>query len=842
MARARSHLHGKRFVSTRISALTALAACSLLLAPSTGNATAADEADRAPSAELSPAKASRPAREIEVADIGVESERTKRILADSLHDIRPDGTIETIILAMPNLKLQINELLLNSERIQSRSVTVLELDRLASSWTPLGKELANFQGRLDRRVRRVDRVLETIREQHGLWASTRSDLESQDVSQEVILQIDQVAEAMAKAKARADTEQAAGVRLQSNVANLSQLIESDLERISESREEAVGRVFSHDSDPIWSSKFWTVLDSEQIAKNLSSLGSNFSDGITRLWLEEANRFFSYLTLAFVLILSMFFVRGRINLWLEAEEDAEVIRQIFSRPIALGLLLSFVFALPIFADSLRSLEYALAAIAVIPAVLILRKIVEPQFYSILNIALVVYFLENLRAISVDFSVLSRALFLTELVFLVLSAWRWTQPRRLEGITWTDHQGPAFQVLTYGLRAILALSAIALLANAIGFTFLSQLLGTAIAFGIYAAVVLYGSFRILGACAAIAMNVHPLARLGMVRRNKSLLRSRIRLVLGVLACGLWIRAVLLRLELWPGLSRTWDALLSTQIPLPQISITVGDILTSVLVFYGAVLLSRFIQFMLSEDIYPRLGTRTGRSSAISTLLHYVVLILGFFLAAIALGFDANRFTLLAGAFGVGIGFGLQTIVNNFISGIILLTEQPVQVGDTIEMGTVFGEVRRIGIRSSTVRTFQGSEVIVPNADLIALQVTNWTLSDRKRRIEIPVGVTYGADPDHVLEVLSRIAEDEPGILPEPKAQGLFRGFGESSLDFELRAWTDDFDRFLVLKSKLCAKIVTSFRVEGIQIPFPQRDLHLRSVVSATPIPQEPSRDPA
>jgi small-conductance mechanosensitive channel len=248
------------------------------------------------------------------------------------------------------------------------------------------------------------------------------------------------------------------------------------------------------------------------------------------------------------------------------------------------------------------------------------------------------------------------------------------------------------------------------------------------------------------------------------------------------------------------------------------------------------------MLSEDIYPRLGTRTGRSSAISTLLHYVVLILGFFLAAIALGFDANRFTLLAGAFGVGIGFGLQTIVNNFISGIILLTEQPVQVGDTIEMGTVFGEVRRIGIRSSTVRTFQGSEVIVPNADLIALQVTNWTLSDRKRRIEIPVGVTYGADPDHVLEVLSRIAEDEPGILPEPKAQGLFRGFGESSLDFELRAWTDDFDRFLVLKSKLCAKIVTSFRVEGIQIPFPQRDLHLRSVVSATPIPQEPSRDPA
>ena len=325
----------------------------------------------------------------------------------------------------------------------------------------------------------------------------------------------------------------------------------------------------------------------------------------------------------------------------------------------------------------------------------------------------------------------------------------------------------------------------------------------------------------------MSARPLNRLGMVRQNKPLLLDRFRLVLVVLASWLWIRAVLIRLELWPNMILAWEGLLATEVPLPQISITLGDILASIVVFYGALLVSRFIQFTLNEDIYPRLAIRTGRSSAISTLLHYGMLVLGFVFAAAALGFDANRFTLLAGALGVGIGFGLQTIVNNFFSGIILLTEQPIQVGDTIEMGGIFGEVQRIGIRSSTVRSFQGAEVIVPNADLISQQVTNWTLSDRKRRIEIPVGVAYGTDPDRVLEILTEVARNSDDVLPTPEPYALFSGFGDSSLNFELRAWTDDFDNFLRVKSGISARIGGALKEAEITIPFPQRDLHVRTL---------------
>jgi small-conductance mechanosensitive channel len=237
------------------------------------------------------------------------------------------------------------------------------------------------------------------------------------------------------------------------------------------------------------------------------------------------------------------------------------------------------------------------------------------------------------------------------------------------------------------------------------------------------------------------------------------------------------------------------------------------------------------VLKEDVYPRVGVHPGRAVSISTLTRYAMLMLGFILATAALGFDANRFTLLAGAFGVGIGFGLQTIVNNFISGIILLTEQPVQVGDAIAIGDIVGEIQRIGIRSSTVRTWQGAEVIIPNADLISEQVTNWTRSDRRRRVEINVGVAYGSDHQQVMDILLGVANRGDGLLDEPQPYILFVGFGESSLDFEVRAWTDEFDRFTRVQSALTVQILEALDEAGIEIPFPQRDLHIRSIEAPT-----------
>ena len=258
---------------------------------------------------------------------------------------------------------------------------------------------------------------------------------------------------------------------------------------------------------------------------------------------------------------------------------------------------------------------------------------------------------------------------------------------------------------------------------------------------------------------------------------------------------------------------------------VSLSLGDVLAFVATVWLAFLVSRFVRFALEEDVFPRLPMGRGLPYAISSLLHYVILLLGFLAAVGAMGVDLNRATLLTGAFGVGIGFGLQTIVNNFVSGIILLLERPIQVGDAIQMTDLDGEVRRIGIRSTTVHTWRGAEVIVPNATLISGNLTNWTLSDRTRRFELPVGVAYGADPQRVIDLLRDAAASVTGVLKNPAPIVLFQSFGDSALNFEVRAWTARFEEWAAVHSQVAVAVNAALKAAGIEIPFPQRDVTLR-----------------
>jgi small-conductance mechanosensitive channel len=192
----------------------------------------------------------------------------------------------------------------------------------------------------------------------------------------------------------------------------------------------------------------------------------------------------------------------------------------------------------------------------------------------------------------------------------------------------------------------------------------------------------------------------------------------------------------------------------------------------------------------------------------------------------GIDLNSFALLAGALGVGIGFGLQNIVNNFISGLILIFERPIQIGDAVQVEELSGRVTHIGIRSSTIKTWDGAEVIVPNGNLISNKLINWTLSDQRRRIEIKVGVAYGTDVSLVMETLLECAKQNEKIIEYPAPSVLFEDFGDSSLNFELRCWTSDFASWIEIRSDLRVAIDNAFKEKNIEIPFPQRDLHLKS----------------
>jgi len=214
-------------------------------------------------------------------------------------------------------------------------------------------------------------------------------------------------------------------------------------------------------------------------------------------------------------------------------------------------------------------------------------------------------------------------------------------------------------------------------------------------------------------------------------------------------------------------------------------------------------------------PRLKLGPGAGYAIITFTRWVIVIVGAILTLAALGIDMAKLTLLAGALSVGIGFGLQTIVNNFVSGVILIVERPVGVGDLIEVGPLLGEVKRIGIRSSIVRTGQGAEVIVPNAELVSKDVVNWTRSDRQRRYDIDVGVANGSDPEQVMRLLVEAAGDVPEIMKSPAPRAVFKGFGGNSLNFALLAWVETVDVGLEAQNAMRVAVLRKLEKAGIAI---------------------------
>ena len=222
------------------------------------------------------------------------------------------------------------------------------------------------------------------------------------------------------------------------------------------------------------------------------------------------------------------------------------------------------------------------------------------------------------------------------------------------------------------------------------------------------------------------------------------------------------------------------------------------------WAAFALSRFLRFLLEEDIYSHWRLARGIPQAVSTMVHYALLLLGFFVGLAVLGVDFTKVTILAGAFTVGVGFGLQTVINNFVCGLILLFERPIKIGDVIQIDADIGEVRRIGIRACIIRTTDGSEIIVPNGSIIANKVTNWTLSDRYRAIEVPVTVARGSIPQRVIEVLARVAANQPGITKEPAPQAYVVNIGSAAVSFNLRVWTDQYEDWIQVRSNLAVAV--------------------------------------
>jgi small-conductance mechanosensitive channel len=518
-------------------------------------------------------------------------------------------------------------------------------------------------------------------------------------------------------------------------------------------------------------------------------------------------------------------------------------RMLTRPWSAALLLSLVPAGWLVSAHLSpALRDLILLLFMVPLLRLLPGLIPARFRGPLYALAPLFALDKLAAVAPPRTLLARLLVLAVTVAAGAALARglrpggWARFERLGG--W----GAAARI---GALAGLALLAVSLGSNLVGNATLAERLTHAVVSAAGRAAALLGVLAALEGALAAVLHLPALQRRPLVARHRPLLQRRCATALRLVGALAWGLRTLVELGILEPLFAALGAVLDLRLQVGGLDVSLGNVVAFGLTLALALGVARLVRFVLDEGVFAELDLPRGLPTALSTTVQYALVVLGFTWAVLASGMETSRFSFLVGALGLGVGFGLQNVVNNLVSGLILLYERPVQLGDVVEVGQVSGQVTRIGVRSSTVRTFAGAEVIVPNATLISAEVTNWTLTDRRRRVELLVGVAYGTPPRQVLDLLLEAVRGREGVAAEPAPAALFLRFGESAIEFSLRFWTEDADRWQVLASDVTIDVYERLGRAGIEIPFPQRDLHVRSVdpgaAAALAGPAAP-RDPA
>jgi small-conductance mechanosensitive channel len=699
--------------------------------------------------------------------------------------------------------------------------TAATLDRLTIQWQVTRAELVGYVNGLTRQATTAEDALQQLTRLRDTWTRTRAEAQASRAPEPVIARIDGVLATVAASAKRLQQHRATLLVLQDRVAREVALSDAMLGRLMGARHGAVTGLFHRDGVVLW--------HRDQLARVVADLPALVDNAVAadlaqfrQFRQEQQGRILLHaaLFLAFLALILAARRRARASPGAGSSDAAVVM----ARPVSAALVLTLLLSLWIYVQPIpRGVTAVITILILLPALRIMRLLVAPALVPYIY-GLGAFFLADLiRNLASIVPLLEQQIFVLEMLAgVVLLAWwlaRWRRSSpvpdmRVARILWVAG--------TFALTAF----ALALVAGVSGYMRIALVLGSGVLGSGYLAVVLYTGVRVADRLIAFALHERPLTSLAMVRHNQPFLERRARRLLNVVATAAWVYFALRYFHVWPEAVAAAEAVLGASLTRGSLSISVGDLLVFALTVGAAFVLSRIIRFVLAEEVYPRVRLGRGLPDALSGALHYGLLLTGFLLALAALGVDLTKITILAGALGVGIGFGLQNIVNNLVSGSIILVERKINVGDAVQIGEVSGRVQQMGMRACTVRTWEGAEVIVPNASLTSGNVVNWTLSDSQRRVDLTVGVAYGTPPEKVLDILLGVAGAHPRVLPVPAPAALFRGFGESALQFQLLVWTDRFDLAFQTQSELSVALYAALREAGIGIPFPQREIRVRT----------------
>lgn len=610
------------------------------------------------------------------------------------------------------------------------------------------------------------------------------------------------------------------VNMQVHAADQDQLALDVLERLSDASLRVRSHLLQRDSLPLWH-----LGERRQNGENveLTHIMVNRVGSIRAFAAEKKGP----LTVLFLLLVFCLFVTYRLREAVRGyhprdETEAQAIG-IVQQWVALAMLPPLLCALLLAPDAPLALIGLAILVTFYPILKLLAPLLSRRLRLLLYLLSLVYVI-NAAVAWVSTSAVHRreVNFCSSLLVFAVFAYL-VRPGHTLGRE--DHDDVIYDRVILAIRFTLVFMAIALAANLFGYVKLAFFLILACTYSIFIAILVITGLKVFNLLLLTGIKTQAAQRISLVRLHGAGLVRWLPRILRFLGIFMWLLATLDLLSLRDWVTDIVDSVLNFRIAGSASNITLGAVLGFFLILLVGYAIAASLRFVLREEILSRFQLSRGLPELLASIVFYLVLLLVFFAAVNAGNVELNKFTLLTGALGVGVGFGLQNIINNFVSGLILQFERPIHIGDVLETDAGAGTVTRIGIRSSTLLTAQGAEIIIPNGNLISNRVTNWTLTEAKRRVELLVGVAYGSDIKRVMELLYQAAAQHEAVLTSPLPVPYFKEFADSSINFELQFWVMISSNWVRVKSEVALSVLKLFDDNGIEIPFPQRDLRLR-----------------